>query len=181
MGFLAVLWNCIRWAKFLFSFPTFKAQSLCHSRHQAVKNCELGFKWVQVTLLIRNGQSMNRWLGQLGKKMSGASLHWNGDIYIFAVLMLFFFFLSYLLQGVFYIKLYMFQLMPCGMFFWYNGIPWGAVLCNEHRVQECIHHFIHVLWTASFFIHILRKMTILALPAQCWIPRLRFQEKYSIM
>lgn len=46
------------------------------------------------------------------------------------LLVLMSFFLSYLLQVVFYIKLYMLQLMPCGMFFWCNGIHWGAVLCK---------------------------------------------------
>lgn len=52
----------------------------------------------------------------------------------------------------------MLQLMSCGMF-GFGTMAYTEELCfvTQHRAQECIYHFIHVLWTASFFIHTLRK------------------------
>lgn len=86
------------------------------------------------------------------------------------------FFLACVLKGVFYIKLFILQLMPVEYFFFCTMVyAKEPCLVMHHGVQ----FYTCTLDILILFIHILRKMTLSVLPAKnCWIPILRLEEKY---
>lgn len=161
MIFLAVLRNCIRWLNFLFSFPAFQTLSLHVVQYiRQVKILNFHSNPCKVSLFKKSyfankecDKSMRQWWGQLGKK--NQEIH-STKMEVFLFVECYCYFLGISLKKVVFISNCIYcSWCPVEFFFFSGTMLYAKDLClvMQHGVQKCIYHFIHVLWTSSFYLH----------------------------